>query len=471
MKPLSLGALQFEASLTRRPRGELEYRTLTLRYFVELPGRREELVWITLVDTELTAPAARLRCWFYYQPVILPWPKDANDSTTSLTRQYPSIDLIVFSTVKVIVQRMTRAIDEFQQVGFEGLDLSTRDRDALFSPVRPKISLRRVHREAQIPLQGSPFYFPSAQPTFSFYADSQGESNFTLLPHLAALIEARGIAAADHAKARRSWMQVAYDDLGTQFTFPESTYSLRVLDQHYDEIDNKSVPADMNFQDALSKQHEAAQLVSQPKRFSYEIAWSKSLQLKEGRMVHGQTTLMITKSPNVHLAGTISRDTDSDTRTRSLLAQLPSASALRRSVNYQDDLPWVGLRDEDGKPIRGGPLEESWPAPANYEFTKSPGQQFFEFQVSLMIGFTPIAGEAFGLYELYTAVQYDRDAFGNKLTDADKVLIGIAAALPFVSFGALKRGVNFVSREVYPMLAAVADDSAKALAQLRTPAG
>ncbi|MFO1304849.1 MAG: hypothetical protein U1F54_14035 [Burkholderiales bacterium] len=450
--------------------GGLKYRTLTLRYVVESAGRRAELVKINLEDTMHSEPADRLRCWFYYQPVVVPWPKGDDDTATNLIRLYPSIDLIVFSTIRVIVQRHVDTIDEFQQIGFEGLELGSRARDAMFSPVRPKIALRRVHREAQIPLQGSPFHFPSVQPAFSFYADSQGEPNFTLLPNLAALIDARGIAAADHARAGRSWTHVDHDDLGTHFMFPQSTYDLRAFDQHYDEIDGKSIPADIGFEDALSMQHEAAQLISQPKRFSYEIGWDRHAQLKEGRMVHGQVSLQITKSQNVHLAGTISRDTHSDSRTRALLAKLPSADGLARPVNYKDDLPSVGLYDEEGRLIRGGPLEESWPPPANYEFTKSGGQQFFEFQVSLIIGFTPIAGEAFGLYELYTAVQYDRDAFGNKLTDTEKVLIGIAAALPFVSFGALKRGVNFVSRDVYPMLAAVVDDSASVLAQLRTPA-
>ena len=470
MKPLPLDALHFEALLSTDARGEEEYRTLTLRYFLAIPGRRVELVRITLEDARPSAPADRLRCWFYYQPVIVPWPRDVDDSATSLQRMYPSIDLIVFSSVRVDVLRHTDAIAEFQEVGFEGLEMESRRRDAVFSPVRPKISLRRVHREVQIPLQGSPFYFPSVQPPFSFYADSQGDAHFTLRSNLAALIAARGIAPADHATARRSWTRVACDDLGTEFTFPESTYILRVLDQHYDQIDGESVPADLAFEDALSKQHEAAQLVSLPKSFGYEIGWSRQLLLNEGRTVHGQTLLTITKSSNVHLAGRVYRDSESDIRTRRILAELTSSGGPGRPIHYRDGLPGVRLLDEHDELIRHGHLEEPWPAPANYEFTRSPGRQFFEFQVSLVIGFTPIAGEAFGLYELYTAIQYDRDAFGYKLSDADKWLIGIAAALPFVSLGALKRGVTFVSREVFPMLAAVADDSASALAQLRTPA-
>jgi hypothetical protein len=316
---------------------------------------------------------------------------------------------------------------------------------------------------------GSAFRFQDMQQPFSFYADSDGVTQHTLQPNLAALMQASGqFTESDRVAANESWTHVTFDNLGAEFDCPESTYRLRVYDQHFDSIDGEHVPGDITFDEAESRQHTAGQLVSLPKFFSYQFQFDRRPRMMSGGYnSEGRPFLTISKSPNVHLMGTINRNTQSDRMTTSLIAAAnPRSAQMARGLNYKDHLPAVVLNDEHGKPIPGGHVEESWPTPANYEFIKSPGQQFFEFQVSLIIGFTPIAGEAFGLYELYTSLHYDKDAFGNELTDTDKLLVAIAAILPFIGFQGLKRGVRFLSKDVFPLLSETLTKSHDAIARL-----
>lgn len=483
MKPLSIDTLKFHATLSVRKDGEHEYRIMKLRYYIEYAGHQADLIRINLEDTRPSVAGDPLHFWFYYQQMLVPWPNDepaakntAPDSAMPesdfLIRHFPSIDLIVFSSVRVFVQRMTETANEFQSIGFlEVADIKTRLRDAELSPVRPKISLRRVHREAQVPLLGSAFRLQDLQQPFSFYADRNGDPHYTLQSNLAALLQAHpGMGDDDRRRGSESWTHVEFDDIGTEFTFTESTYRLRVFDQHYDAIDGDPVPTeDLDFEEARAREHKASQLISEPKYFDYTLSFNSTPRLMSGGyQAKGNPSVLVKKSDNVHLAGTLLRDTQTDARTTALIkAANPRAAQMRRGTNYRDHLPAVRVRNEAGD-LPGGGVEESWPAPANYTFTKSPGRQFFEFQVSLVIGVTPIAGEAFGLYELYTALNHNEDAFGNKLTDKEKILVAIAAILPFVSFSNLKRGVRHLSRDVFPMLADTVEKGKTAISTLQS---
>jgi hypothetical protein len=476
VKPLPLDALKFAATRSSsKDRDGNEYLHLTLRYFVVHKGVETTLLLIRLDDTKpLTAiPAApsddgylpredRLPFWFYYQPVLQRWDRGQN-----IQRLYPSIDLIVFSSVKVTIERVKEELDKFQSISFEGVPPDSRSPDDELSPVRPKISLRRVHNPAQIPMLGTPFNLQLLKPDFSFYVDGKREPRFTTRTSLFDLISKREpIDPEDLLLPRRTWTRVFFDEQYSEFNFLESSYRIRVYDQHFDLVDGKLVmndedsvdqPQTMSLDEAHAKKDAASKLISLPKYLQYELGLDPTKVLMaddqgRGYVVDYRPLLKIAKSQNIHLVGTLDRDSQFDRITNSWMQEFqPNVGQDFRGTNYRDYLPSLRLTDENGKEIRYEGLERSSSGPASYRFEKSAARKYLEFQFSLIIGFTPILGEAFGLYELYTAVTEGKDAFGNRLTDTEKVIVGIAAILPFI--GPTIKGFRSLPGDVFPFLA------------------
>lgn len=476
MRPLPLDALKFTSHLSTVMRDGRAYRRLTLRYGIDSPRHKANLLQIDLEDTEPSAmgeqlqsgappeAADPLRFWFHFQPLI----HYAGDGGIGLTRDFADIDLIVFSSVKVSVRRELRNMERFQAIGFEGTAEHTRHKDAVLSPVRPRIHLRRVHALAQVPLLGSPFHFQSIQPEFSFYVDGHRRPQYTMRSSLAAMVKRGEFVGADAVLlAKRTWTRVLFSDDYTEFVFLESTYQIRVYDQGFDVVDGKVAINDEDYADvdkaimpetARSRLHTAERMISNPKYFDYDFAFDETSWLdKDGFPLEYRTALCIRKSRDVHLVGTIDRNVHFDKMTNDLIAGYDHGLGRRsRGTNYRDYLPALTLNDEHGNLIERGDLEASWPA-AGYLFNKSAGQRVFEFQASLVIGFTPILGELFGLYEMYTALVRDEDAFGNRLTDFEKCLVIIAAVLPLISSQALRGAVGAlgdsdVLKAFFPMI-------------------
>ena len=477
MSRLPLKSLGLIAERSVSERGGRSYESLVLQYYVADAGRRQLLVRIDLEDTidledaEASEPSGRHRFWFHYQPIELHLPPVRRDDESvdpsakpvpPIVLDFPSIDLVVYSSVRVTVRRLLLNMEKYQAIGFEGMSDAAIAQDAMFSPTRPKISLRRVHRAVQVPFQGTPLYEQLMQPDFSFYSDGHVKADRTFATHVTmepaadVLLAMRG--TADVVVADRTWTRVFCDEQFTEFTFPESGYRLRVYDQGYDEIDRQAVrnvvnsdedEQIVNLKEAREKEYTGEILVSHPKYFRYELGVDNTPAMAEhipgpGEREAGysytidyRTTLTIWKSPNVHLVGTVDRHATFDQRTNAILERVPK-SLRPAKVRYRDYLPWLSIRDESDNPLPlSGGLETS-SAKAGYLYEKSGYQRYLEFQMSLFIGFTPMVGEAFGLYELYAALAHDEDAFGNPLTDNEKIIVAIAAVLPLVNFKMLR---------------------------------
>lgn len=469
-RPASSGArrdldcLRFEVVRSVVEREGRRYANLKLLYYVLDRGRKHLLVRIDLTDTQPIEPNGRNRFWFHYQPVLqhLPPARDIDGEPIQragaikppLVRDYPSIDLIVYSSVTVRVFRFLDEMRVYQQIGFAGVSTDADRADATLSPTRPKISLRRVHRMAQIPLQGSPSEIQLDFPDFSFYVGADEQPSFTTRSTLAGLIRHGEISGADAIRrAARTWTRIFFDQEFTEFNFIESSYRLRVFDQGYDRIDGMNRINDevadedentLTLEDARNRYDTAEELISYPKYFDYRLEFDKTEQMfdthgdgRSGRRPY-RTTLRITRSGPVALVGTIDRDAHHDARTNAMLAKVPRPPSQSAVItDYRDYLPAIGFVVA-GERIDGlGELEQSHPE-NNYLFQKSAYRRALEFQLSLALGFTPIIGEAFGLYELYTALSRGEDAFGNKLTDNEKILVAIAAILPLVNLKMLQ---------------------------------
>lgn len=474
MKPLPLESLKFAATLDTVPGPSgTECKRLLLRYYLAYSGVETELVRITLQDTEPYNAAERVGFWFNFVPVIRRGHQEGDP-----VRMFPQIDLIVYSSVKVVVERRAQDLDKFQGVGFEGLDLNkTTNHNNDFSPVRPKISLRRVHYRAQVPPLGSQFTIQLIKSDFSFYVDhvdGEPQGQITSRMSLADYLQTK--ESTDPTKTllpKVTWTRVFFTEEYTEFNFVHSSYRLRVYDQHYDIIDGKLVMRDdlandwgdggIGLSEARSKIHAAKKLIALPKYLSYSLSFDAQPRLMgEGYQVDARTQLTIKKSAEVLLVATIFRDSLHDRKTAALLNDLPGPRL--RPSSYKDYIPGVGVFDLDGKALGiGADVERSWPR-AHYEFKKSEAQQLREFQFALVIGFTPVVGEAYMLYELYTALNYGEDPFGNKLTDTEKTMTAIFAILPFV--GAV-RHMRKLTLDGYPFLAGAFRAQYSRLARLR----
>jgi hypothetical protein len=479
---LPLASLGFSADHTVVERDGRQYEQLKLRYYVEHAGKTHLFVRIDLEDTEPSVPDERHRFWFHFQPVEqhLPPPRLDDGSidpsakpADPLIRDYPGIDLVVFSSVRVRVFRFPDNMKAYQAIGFKEMSDAEVAERAVFSPTRPKITLRRLHRLIQMPLQGTPLHEQFVQPDFSFYSDSHFQTQLTMQRASDVLAALPG--TEDTVVANRTWARVFFDEQFTEFNFMESSYSLRVYDQGYDEIDGNLVrnvvhsdaeEQVVNLQEAREKEYTATLLVSHPKYFRYLLGVSNARATStytpgpgerfaepENRVIFYRSTLTIWKSPLVHLVGTVSRHARFDQRTNAILEMVPS-NMRREKVNYQDYLPWLFIHDQSDNPLPlAGGLQESSPD-VSYLYEKSGYQRYLEFQMSLFLGLTPVVGEAFGLYELYTALAGDQDAFGNPLTDNEKVLVAIAAILPLVNFKML-RGAAHSAEELGGAIAAL----------------
>ena len=492
MRPLSTDALKFTSDLSTVVRDGKAYRRLTLRYYIDDAKRKANLLQIDLEDTEPSAtgqplqsggpPEAvdPLRFWFHFQPLA----QHSANGDAGLMRDFADIDLIVYSSVKVSVRRDLKNMEHFQAIGFEGVAEHTRRKDAVLSPTRPRINLRRVHALAQIPLQGSPFQIQSIQPEFSFYVDRQRRPQYTMRSTLAAMIKRGEFADADALLlAKRTWTRVLFSDDHTEFIFLESTYQIRVYDQGFDVVDGDVAINNEDYANvdraimpeaARSKLHTAERMISNPKYFDYDFAFDDTRWIGgDGFQLEYRTALNIAKSRDVHLVGTIDRNVHFDRMTNDLVAGYDRGLGRRsRGTNYRDYLPALTLSDEHGRPIERGDLETSWPT-AGYLFNKSAGQRVFEFQASLAIGFTPVLGELFGLYEMYTALVRDEDAFGNRLTDFEKCLVIVAAVLPLISSQTLRGAVGAlgdseVLKQFFPMIEETLRNGRTELRKLRS---
>lgn len=469
MRRLPVEALKFEAVRTLADRNGRQYAALRLVYYVEVSGKRQFLLRIDLEDTEAYDPEGASRFWFHYQSIVQHLPpvaaedaaadrQQAAKKTEPLLRGYPAIDLIVFSSVRVRVFRFLENMRTFQDIGFEGVSNDADSAKATFSPTRPKITLHRVHRLAQMPLQGSAFDIQSIRPDFSFYADRDLAPQITLRSLADLIRDSPGTDQGEQLAPYRTWTRVLFDSEFVEFNFLESSFRLRVYDQGYDRIDDKQVRNEevsdedgniLNLEDARQRQHTAEFLLSEPKYFEYSLDADRTRAMlqdpgdpKRVYYVEYRTSLTIAKSSNVHLVGTIDRNTAFDQRTNNLFEKLPrSPSQQPKRVNYRDYMPWITIQGRDRKVLPIENLEHHAPN-AGYLFQKSAYQRYVEFQLSLFIGFTPLLGEAFGLYELYTALSRDEDAFGNKLTDNEKILVCIAAILPLVSLKMLQSAAD-----------------------------
>ncbi len=479
MKPLPMDALGFQPTLGKTEDGRAR---LELRYFVHHDGHDTDLIQIELEDSlppSRDEDTDRLRFWFYYQPIQ----QTLGDEEKPLLRRFPAIDLIVFSSVRVTVQRMVAELDRFQEVGVEGLPADSRMRGALFSPFRPKISLRRVHDEAQIPMLGAPFHLQLLKADFSFYVDEQRKEHYTTRSSLADLIRSGEASDPDALLLpRRSWTRVFFDARFTEFNFVRSTYRLRVHDQHFDHVDGDVVISDERYAgvdkriplaEAYAREHTAARLISRPKYFKYTLSLDGTPHLMKsssdgGYTVEYRPAIHIEKSNLVHMEGSLLRSVHSDRWENQLIRKrYAHLGSIAPEQNYRDYLPTLTIENENGQRVPRGDLEESWSGAAAYVFEKSAHVKYMEFQFSLIVGFTPILGTAFGLYELYTALTEDRDAFGNRLTDTEKILVGIGAMLPLMDGTMLRAGHRTLTKEMFPQLAETARKGQAQLARLR----
>jgi hypothetical protein len=468
MRRLPVEALKFEAVRTIAEHDGQQYAALRLLYYLEVAKKKQFLLRIDLEDTEAYNPEGVSRFWFHYQPIVQHLPqivigadgagRPHAAATEPLLRAYPAIDLIVFSSVRVRVFRFLENMRTFQDIGFEGVSADADSAKATFSPTRPKIALHRVHRLKQMPLQGSAFDIQSIRPDFSFYADRELAPQITLRSLADLIRESPDTDQGEQLAPYRTWTRVFFDSEYIEFNFLESSFRLRVYDQGYDRIDEMQVRNDeisdedqgiLNLEDARKRQHTAEFLLSEPKYFDYSLEVDRTRAMLQDPgdprrvyYVEYRTALTIAKSSNVHLVGTIDRDTRFDQRSNHLFEQLPRSPGQQpKRMNYHDYMPWVGVRDRSGKPLLIDNLERSAPE-SGYLFQKSASRRYLEFQLSLFIGFTPLLGEAFGLYELYTALSRDEDAFGNKLTDNEKILVCIAAILPLISLKMLQSAAD-----------------------------
>jgi hypothetical protein len=82
------------------------------------------------------------------------------------------------------------------------------------------------------------------------------------------------------------------------------------------------------------------------------------------------------------------------------------------------------------------------------------------------VGFTPVLGDCFDLYELYTAFWHGKDAFGNRLSDTEKIVTAIAVLIPAVGAGVLRRGVNTLPTQLLPDLTKFANEHRRTLTRL-----
>jgi hypothetical protein len=475
VKRLPLSALKFEATRKERVRDGLTYRSLQLHYFVE-HGGPQTLVRIRLNDTQPVpkeahpfvaelSPLKRQRepFWFYYQSVTQPM-----GNGEELSRRYPSIDLVVFSSVHVVIERNKPNLDKYQRVGFEGMHPDTMLPDETLSPARPKITMRRVHNLAQIPLLGTPCNVQQLMTDYSFYAFGEDKEHFVSQANLFQLLKTGKMSPEEGLKARHTWTRVFFSEQFTEFNFLESQFRLRVYDQHFDLVDGKAVSNDeedfnseaiKSLQDARAEWDTATKLDSLPKVFDYNLGFDSTSRLMSdergnGYMVDHRASLEITKSPEVYLVGTIDRDVFTDQRTNAWLREALPAKNFS-ATNYKDFLPLVSVKDVRKGPLPIPNLEASEPA-AGYRHEKNANRRLMEFEMSLVIGFTPFVGEAFGLYELYTALTEGKDAFGNHLTDTEKIIVGIAAIVPFVAstpmLNAFRGGKKLITQEAFPLL-------------------
>jgi len=476
MKRLRLDALKFEATLDFKGKGgESKYLNLKLRYFV-VDGKDEvTLVHITLKDTKPFNRKGGPLFWFHFTPIE----RSVQDNVLTIGI-FPQIDLIVFSSIEVLISRRIRELDKYQLLGFEGTDPQSMLRDNLFSPVRPKISLRRVHDKTQIPPLGSSHDFATINADFSFYVDVDKNPQYTTTKTYFDLEKVEKISSEENRLIpKRTWTQVFFDAHYTEFTFVESSFSLRVYDQYYDEIDRKPVYNDdvaMGNEDAekltesMKKIHSAALLKSKPKYFDFNFLFDNYPKMVEGGVqLPYRTRLDIWKSDNVLLTGTIVRNLYFDRMDKRLKdAAGPRPATDTRVPSYKDFLPWIHLMEWESKStIPFADLEKSLGGKAAYEFRKNAHRKFMEFQFSVIIGFTPILGEAYGLYELYTALNHGEDAFGNKLSDTEKIIVAVAAILPLVGSGVLRQGVNKLSKHVFPLLSSLQESMTRDLSRLR----
>lgn len=501
MRRLPVDALKFEAVRTLSERKGRQYAALRLLYYVEVSGKKQFLLRIDLEDTEAYDAEGPSRFWFHYQPIVQHLPPLATGEgavdrpqtakeTEPLLRGYPAIDLIVFSSVRVRVFRFLENMRAFQDIGFEGVSTDADSAKATFSPTRPKIALHRVHRLIQMPLQGSAFDIQSIRPDFSFYADRDLKPQITFRSLADLIRDSPGTDQGEQLAPYRTWTRVLFDSEFVEFNFLESSFRLRVYDQGYDRIDDKHVRNEeisdedeniLDLEDARQREHTAESLLSEPKYFDYSLDVDQTRAMlqdpgdpKRVYYVDYRTALTITRSSNVHLVGTIDRNATFDQRTNNLFEKLPrSPSQQPKRVNYRDYMPWITIHGRDRKVLPIENLEHHAPN-AGYLFEKSAYQRYVEFQLSLFIGFTPVLGEAFGLYELYTALSRDEDAFGNKLTDNEKILVCIAAILPLVSLKMLQStadelsGLSLALTHAFPSLNRSVSENLSALRRLHS---
>lgn len=485
MGPLPIDAFKFRTTLSTTERSGKTFKRLKIEYLAEEEKDTETpLLEIELIDTEPSAAADRPRFWFHCQPLrqfLPPTADGANDRRGTnrkpaepLIRDYPGIELIVFSSVLVKIRRFTEQMQRLQDIGIRELADRPPSSKALFSPTKPKIAMHRVHRLAQLPLQGSAFNLQGVQTDFSFYATGPDQSVITTRTGLSDLGGKDGIA--DEAKrlvAQRTWTRVFFDEWFTEFDFLESGYSLRVYDQGFDMIDGL-IPQNeensdeehrfVNLEEARRLQYTAKELISLPKRFDYEFGFEErpvlndvrglsrlepakyqaALKYAKNKRLEYRTRLTLQRAGNVFLTGTTERNTAHDEVTNVVIMDNYYDPARGPNLrDYRDYLPSIEVIDADGTRFGLGKLEQSLPD-VGYLFEKGAYQRYLEFQLSLFIGFTPVVGEAFGLYELYTAMTRGEDAFGNKLTDNQKILVAIAAILPLINLKMLKSATGML---------------------------
>jgi len=463
MQPISSDQLRFFAtqeSIEEPGEPEAPSRTierLQLELWVEEGETLTTLVTILIEDSESIGPDDPLPFHYWYTPLEILWDHGKSEKTT-----HPQIDLIVYASTRVRVLRNLAEMKRLESIGMQDVFIEPDEDDRIFSPFRPKITLRRVQHRKQVPRPGSKSDLKVKLPDYSLFVDEKDELQLTKTASPVEYLRRRRREPGLPDSKDTTWVRVAHAGHYTAYDHPFTGFRLYVYDQLFDSFDGKTVEHfgivrdednQISVDEAMERTHTAGELIAHPRklarRYFVELGTPAEDVIEPAGTVRftrvGIAILLDPRNP-VPVVGAGSTKTMSG-------APAPAFSF------------WIG---DQPIPLNLAQTPDQQPRGIIYSHKSSFSQIFAEFGFSLAVGFTPIAGEAFDLYELYTAFRYGEDAFGSRLSDTEKVITAVAVIVPFVGAGALRKGISTLPKRLFPHLKKFAEEQRMLLNEVTT---